>query len=188
MRDAPRALPVVLVALLSFLVVACGGGEEEPVSTTAPATTDSPTQTAKATPSPSPSATASATATASPAEAPQAPAVQVAPGQATLGEGLSDRALAAGELVSLDARDFAAELGVSITSCIDTTFYLTWQVREPYPPDGVDLEFYRLLRGSRELIAEGASGQLTDGACTALEMVNNSAFGVTVQLRYAFAE
>lgn len=109
-------------------------------------------------------------------------------GQSILGEGTVEPPLAPGEVVSLDAREVAVELGVSITSCLDTSFYLSWQVRDPYPPEGVDLEFYRLLRGSRELRAEGASGELTDGACAAMEMVNNSAFAIKVQLRYALAE
>lgn len=96
--------------------------------------------------------------------------------------------LAPGEVYPLDARDLADLAGVTPTSCIDTSFYVSWQVRDPYPPTGVDFEIYRLLRGSRELMVEGESGQFTDGACASLELVNNSALQMTVELRYAFAE
>jgi len=180
-----RAIPAFVIALL-VLSAACGGGGEEPAASDTPEATASPAPTEEATPSPI--ETPSPEATPSPEPPPEAPSIKLAPGQVSLGEGSSERTLGPGEIISLDARDFALELGVSITSCIDTSLYFTWQVRDPYPPDGVDLEFYRLLRGSRELRAEGAFGELTDGACAAMEMVNNSAFAITVQLRYAFAE
>jgi len=121
-------------------------------------------------------------------EPPHAAAIVVETGQSILGEKAFEITLAPGESRAFDARDFSAELGVSITSCLDTSFYLSWQVRRPSPPDGVDLAFYESLRGARLLIVEGVAGQFTRGACLAFEAVNNSAVEIAVELRYAFVE
>ncbi len=177
-----------VLAALAVLANACGDGDATPTSTPTLEPTASPTVTASPTPTAEPLPSSTPTSSPTVVEAPHAPALAPLPGKTLQGEGTRELTLAAGETLSLDARDFATELSATIVSCIDTTFYLSWQVRDPYPPDAIDLEFYELLRGARILIAEGASGQFTRGACLAFEIVNNSAVEVTVELRYGFDE
>lgn len=103
-----------------------------------------------------------------------------------MAQGRSDRVLAPGESLHLDAHDFVLELGAPVPSPADANFYLSWQVRHPYPPIGIDLQFSEAPVGSRLLIATGTSGQFTRAACVAFEIVNNSAVELAVQLRYGF--
>jgi hypothetical protein len=88
--------------------------------------------------------------------------------------------------VQVSAGDLATEVGVVLPSNATTNFYFTWQVRDPYPPVGVDLQFHEVRDGERPLIAQGTSGQFTRAACIALEIMNNSAVAVTLELRYGF--
>lgn len=177
---------VATFASLAIVNTACGDGEQEPSASSSPtvavSSTPLPVETALRSPTPEATRTPSPTA----AEAPSAPVLEVSSGKTLQSEGTREITLAAGATLALDAREFATELGATIVSCIDTSFYLSWQARDPFPPSGVDLEFYEMLRGARILIAEGASGQFTRGACLAFEIVNNSAVDVEVELRYGF--
>jgi len=185
-------LPAQRIAAASIIAVlalsgGCGGDGEETAESPSASPTEFASETPRDTETPASTSTAAPEATATP-EPPHAAAIVVETGQTILDEKAFEVTLAPGESRAFDARDFSAELGVSITSCLDMSFYLSWQVRQPYPPDGVDLEFYEALRGARLLIVEGVSGQFTRGACVAFEAVNNSAVEVAVELRYAFTE
>lgn len=186
MNLSAHCVAVVCIVALE-LFSGCGGDKEEAAESPSASPTESASETPADTETPAPTSPAAPEATATP-EPPHAAAIVVETGQVILDEKTFELSLAPGESRAFDARDFSAELGVSITSCLDTSFYLSWQVRRPYPPDGVGLEFYESLRGARLLIVEGVSGQFARGACVAFEIVNNSAVEVAVELRYAFAE
>lgn len=185
MKPAVHGAAFLVAALALF--TGCGGGGEEAAESPSASATEAASETPADTETPTPADSATPGTTATP-EPPHAAAIVVESGQTVLGEATIDLTLAPGETRAFDARDYSADLGVSITSCLDTSFYVSWQVRQPYPPDGVDLEFYESLRGARLLIAEGESGQFSRGACVAFEAVNNSAVEIAVELRYAFAE
>ncbi len=173
-------LPALAVALLVTLAACKSGGG----GTT-------PTPSPAASPSPSPAATPAATPTPSPTpeptpEAPHAAPIVVGEGEAVRGEGELGLTLGPGESRAFDARDLGNAIGVAVGPCTEFIFYLSWQVRDPFPPDGVDFEVYESLRGARPLVAEGTSGQASLGGCAAFEVVNNSAVEITVELRYLF--
>ncbi len=174
-----RLLPVVVVAMA---FVACGGdGVEAP--------TPSPAATAPASPSPAPTEEPAATAepTASPAaEAPHAAPIAVGAGQEAVTENVLSPVLAADGVFNLDPIDLATDAGIVPPSCAELVFYFSWQVRRPFPPDAVDLEFYWSRMGGTELVAEGTSGEASRG-CGLIQMVNNSDIEVTVELRYVIA-
>ncbi len=71
--------------------------------------------------------------------------------------------------------------------CAALVFYLSWQVRHPYPPAEVDVEVYWMRMGGRDLIGEGPSGQGSSG-CGEFQVVNNSDTRITVEIRYVIGE
>ncbi len=174
-----RLLPVVVVAMA---FVACGGdGVEAP--------TPSPTATAPASPTPAPTETPAATAAPTPspaAEAPHAAPIAVGTGQEAVTENVLSPVLAADGVFNLDPIDLATDAGIVPPSCAELVFYFSWQVRQPFPPDAVDLEFYWSRMGGTELVAQGTSGEASRG-CGLIQMVNNSDVEVTVELRYVIA-
>jgi hypothetical protein len=54
-------------------------------------------------------------------------------------------------------------------------------------PDGVDGEFYWTRGSGTELFGEGPSGQASRG-CGGIQVVNNSALEVMVEIRYAIGQ
>jgi hypothetical protein len=121
------------------------------------------------------------------AEAPHAAAIEVDPGVNNLGEGVIQPVVAAGGVFNLDPVDAALDLGIAPPPCAGFVFYLTWQVCDPYPPEGVDIELYWTRMGGTELIGAGPSGQASRG-CGEIQVRNNSAFEVAVEIRYAIGE
>ncbi len=176
-----RFLPVVVTATMAF--VACGGdGAEAP--------TPSPVPTAAASPSPAPTEAPAATAEPTPppaaAEAPHAAPIAVGAGQEAVTENVLSPVLAADGVFNIDPIRLATDAGIVPPSCAELVFYFSWQVRQPFPPDVVDLQFYWSRMGGTELVAQGTSGQASRG-CGLIQMVNNSAVEVTVELRYVIA-
>jgi hypothetical protein len=70
--------------------------------------------------------------------------------------------------------------------CATFVFLFGWQVQDPYPPEGVDLAITSTRMGATETIGEGASGTATVG-CGFIEVRNDSAFPISMEVRYAVA-
>jgi hypothetical protein len=185
------------VGVAALLATGCGGGDGEadatPTSTatmSATATEAMATTTATTpadTPSPVPAATETPAPTPTTAEPPHAAPIEVDPGINNLGEGIIQPVVTPGGVFNLDPINAALGLGITPPPCAGLVFYLTWQVRDPYPPDGVDLELYWTRMGGTELIGAGPSGQASHG-CGEIQVRNNSAFEVAVEIRYAIGE
>jgi hypothetical protein len=192
MTFAVRLAPPFL-AVIVLLIVGCGGDEGGTPVTAIP----SAPATATSVPSPAPTPIATATATPTPTpiptptveaiEAPDAAPIEHDPGVNGLGEGLMQPVLAPNGVLNLEPIDLAEGLGIVPPPCAALVLYLSWQVRQPYPPDGIDLEFYWTRMGGTELIGEGPSGQANRG-CGAIQVVNSSDVEVMVEIRYAIGE
>ncbi|MEE8386373.1 MAG: hypothetical protein V3S01_10695, partial [Dehalococcoidia bacterium] len=138
-----RLAPLFLAA--SFLLLAGCGDDDggSPVSvTTSPATTatsaptgaePTPIATATATPAPTPIPTPTVEAL----EAPDAAPIELDPGVDGLGEGEMQPVLEPDGVLNLDPIDLAEGHGIVPPPCASLVLYLSWQVRQPYPPDGV---------------------------------------------------
>jgi len=157
-------------------------------STVTPTATATKSPTAAATPKLSPTATAKPTSTPTPLpEAPNAAPILVGPGIDELGEGTLQPPLSPDGVLNLDPVQLAEGLGITPPACAEFVLYLSWQVRQPYPPDDIDLEFYWTRTGGTELLAKGPSGQVSSG-CGSIQVVNNSASQVKVEIRYVVGE
>lgn len=181
----PSRIAALSPLLLIVMLGACGSDGGATVTViTGPAATPSPAATQEPTPNPA----LSPTPTPSPTpEAPHAAPVELDPGVESLGEGVLLPTLQAGGVLNLDPIELAGELGITPPPCAALVLYLSWQVRQPYPPTDVDIELYWTRMGGTELIGEGPSGQTSRG-CGAVQVVNNSDVEVTLEIRYAIGE
>lgn len=194
MTSTPRLLSMLL-SLAALLIVGCGGGDGEvdatPTSTsagTATATEAMATATATPeTPAPVPVATETPAPTPTPEEPPHAGPIETDPGIDSLGEGVVQPVVPDGGVFNMDPVNAAEDLGIAPPPCAALVFYLTWQVRDPYPPDGVDLELYSTRMGGTELVGTGPSGEASRG-CGEIQVRNSSGFEVAVEIRYAIGE
>jgi hypothetical protein len=195
MAPALRILASLLTGI-AFLLAACAGDESEsqPTSTATPspgATQEpSPSPALSPTPSPalSPTPTPAPSPTPSPApEAPHAAPIELDPGVDSLAEDVLLPTLQAGGILNLDSVKLAEGLGITPPPCAALVFYLSWQVRQPYPPADVDVQLYWTRMGGTELIGQGPSGQ-TSGGCGIIQVGNNSDVEITVEIRYAIGE
>lgn len=196
----------ILAASLStavLLVVGCGGDEGESPSTSTPSpaptmtavptptVTSVPTTTAtpSASPSPSPAATPSPGPEASPeAEPPHAAPIELDPGVESLAENdLLLTLLRPQASHYLDPVALAEGTGITPPPCAALVFYVSWQVRHPYPPTDVNVEVYWSRMGERELVEQGPSGQAS-GGCGQVQLLNNSDISATLEIRYAIGE
>jgi len=176
---------LTLALALAALLAACGGGTATP----SPKPVATATTTAQPTAPPSPTAgpTEGASATAGPQEAPHAPAPTVPDNVSVLDIGEMSLSIAAGETYQFDPLQLAQDQGVEPPPCAAFLFLFGWQVRDPYPPENVNIRFRWTRMGSTETIAEDASGTQNVG-CGGIEVVNDSAVKVTVEMRYGFGE
>jgi hypothetical protein len=192
MTFAARLLAAFLAAAI-LLAVGCGDDEGE----SSPATTPSPETTGTSVPgSPTAATTATTTPTSSPIitpspspepEAPHAAPIEPDPGVESLGDNVVSSVSRARASLNLDPVALAEGMGITPPPCAGLVFYLSWQVRYPYPPTDVDIEVYWMRMGGRELIGEGPSGQAS-GGCGEFQVLNNSDVSVTVEIRYVIGE
>ncbi len=182
-----QAAGLIIALMLALTVVGCGGGGEDtptPTATRTATVTPSATETASvaatapAAPSPVPSATPAPVPTAE--EAPHAPPIELDPGVEERREEVTELTFLAGATVGLEPVQLA---GADFPSCATFVFAFSWQVREPYPADGVILRVFRTRMENKELLAEATSGSATVG-CSFIEFVNASYVPITVELRY----
>ena len=178
---------VTLALALAALLTACDGGGG--TATRAPGPTDTASPTAAPTEAASPTAepTEAPSPAAEPEEAPHALAPEVPADVEVLALGEMNLTLGPGESYEFDPLQLAEDQGVEPPACAAFVFLFGWQVRDPYPPEGVDLKFRWTRMGGTEVIGEGASGDTSVG-CGGIEVVNDSSMQITVEVRFGFGE
>jgi len=157
--------PVGVAAVLA-LAAACGG-DDETTPTDAPGAV-TPVGTKDATPTP--------LATVAGAPTPIDPTLDEE--LTEIASGNFDETIAAGSSWSIDT---AAIAGVA--SCTNFAFDFTWQVQDPFPPDGVDLVWQFTREAGTVEVANGPDGEQSVG-CGVLDALNRGAGPVTVAIRY----
>lgn len=162
---------IVLLAAVA-VVSACNGDGKS--STATPTGGDTPA--AETSPSPGVAIT--------PSPAPQAPVPDVDPSLEVLDLGEISLSLEAGQTYGFEAQNLAA---TDAPPCAAFVFLFGWQVQDPYPPDDVSFAITSTRMEETETLGEEPSGTATIG-CAFIEARNDSAFAITVQLRYAIAQ
>jgi hypothetical protein len=166
-------LLLVLACLLSAAVLACGGGDDAPDQTLGAVT---PVGTKDTTPTPPPDA----------GDGSGGPPVPVDPEldeELTLvTEGELDAVIDAGGSYDIDPTALASEAGAE-PDCANLQFDFSWQVTDPYPPDGVALVWQLDREGNLVQVASGAAGNQAV-PCGALNAVNQGAGPITVAIKY----
>lgn len=116
--------------------------------------------------------------------APHAKSITLDSGLQKAGEGVVVLTAGPGQTVNLDARDHPTFQGAD---CLNTSFNFTWQIRQPFPSGGADVQFSTVLRGTTIQLGGGAAGgPAVIGRCAQLDMLNTSLEEVTVEVRYVF--
>lgn len=191
----PRRIAGLSALLLIAVLSACGddgGSDATATPSSAPTITTESTVTATS-PVLSSTATPSASPTAFPLpsptpEAPHAAPIELDPEVKSLGEDVLLPVLQPQSSLLVDPVALAEELEITTPPCADLIFYLSWQVRSPYPPTDVDIEVRWLRMGKTDVIGEDTSGQAS-GGCGEYRVVNNSSeVWATVEVRYLIGE
>jgi hypothetical protein len=71
---------------------------------------------------------------------------------------------------------------LAAASCDNFQFDFSWQVADPYPPDGVALQWVLVRNGV--VLSSAPNGEQAVG-CDAVQAVNNGSTVITVALKYA---
>ena len=176
-------MPALLLAAMA-IAAACNDGDEGPHVTIQPGGGTTPTlaATPTAAPTPTPEATPSPRAQ----EAPAAPVPTVDPSLEVLTTGELNLTLGPGDSYRFEPQDLANEA----PGCGPAfAFLFGWQVQDPYPLryQNVKLTIHFSELDTTEAIGEGASGTATTG-CGFISASNDSAFPISVQIRYAIAQ
>jgi hypothetical protein len=178
---------LTLALALGAMLAACDGGGGTDKPSPGPAATATATAEPTAAPSPTAGPTGAPSPTAEPQETPHAAAPAV-PGNVTLLDiGKMTLNLDAGETYEFDPLQVAQDQGVEPPPCAAFVFLFAWQVRDPYPPEGLNIRIRWTRMGHTETIAEEPSGETSVG-CGGIEVVNDEAVKITVEMRYGFGE
>lgn len=151
------------------MCVACGGGSSGPTAVV------SPIGTKAGTPTPTPVATAAPGGNGAPA--PIEPTLDEAVTEIASGDLTAD--VQPGQTYGIDPQSLVA----SPPSCTNFQFDFTWQVTDPYPADGVDLQWQIQRNGSGVKIAEATSGEQSVG-CVSLQALNAGSAPIAVAIKY----
>jgi hypothetical protein len=157
------------------LAAACGGDDDETTPTDTPGAL-TPVGTKDATPTRS-----SITGPGSGAPAPADPTLDEELTEITFGSLME--AIPPGTVIQLDPLGIAGVATGRTPPCDNFAFDFTWQVQNPYPPDGVDLVWQFIRDGDAIEVAAGPSGEQAIG-CGLLEAENRGAKLITVAIRY----
>jgi len=104
-----------------------------------------------------------------------------------LGDGALKLMVPAGKSVFIQTLERAVKAGINGRDCVFLFFVFTWQVTDPDPPDGVDLEFYNNLpRGDHVFLRRGPSGEAAV-SCAPIEVVNKGTTDVKLDFLYVLA-
>ena len=170
MSTLSRCLLTLALALtLGVLLSACDGGGPKPAATVSPGA-----GAAIASPTPTP-------------EPPHAAELEFGSDIKELYRDDTEIPIGAGASYGFDNLALAGKRGVQAPPCAAFVFLLSWQVRQPYPSDEVDLRIKTLSMDIPTEIASGASGNVSVG-CTYVQIVNDSDVDVAVDMRYGFGE
>ena len=131
--------------------------------------------------------TASPSSTEEPEGTPHASPPDTLPGLEVLGTGELNLTIGPGDSKGFDPQELAKDLDIDMPPCGGFIFAFGWQVRRPYPPDGVDLTITWTSTGEPQVIGEGPSGKRSLG-CGSVDVVNDSDFEVAVEIRYSIAK
>jgi hypothetical protein len=121
-------------------------------------------------------------------EAPHAPAIPAGFAPHIFDEKRDLLQIGPGERALLDGRELWSSRPGGEASCATGVIALNWQVRQPYPEGGDELELERAIPfggGSTEVFARGARGTETIGYCDEITLFNASLVDYTVEIRYA---
>ncbi len=113
-----------------------------------------------------------------------------APADPTLDEELTEitygsllEAIQPGTVIQLDPLGIAGVDTGHVPPCDNFAFDFTWQVQNPYPPDGVNLVWQFIRDGDVIEVAASPAGEQTIG-CGLLEAENRGSMAVSVAIRY----
>ena len=132
-------------------------------------------------------ATPSPSSTEKPEGTPHASPPDIPFGLEALGTGELNLTIGPGDSKGFDPQDLGKDLDIDMPPCGGFVFAFGWQVRRPYPPDGVDLTIKWTSTGEPQVIGEGPSGKRSLG-CGSIDVVNDSDFEVVVEIRYTIAK
>jgi hypothetical protein len=164
-----RTAGLFLTLAVLTIGVACGGGSSGPTAVV------SPIGTKLGTPTPTPVATAAPGGNGAPD--PITPTLDEAVTEIASGDLTAD--VQPGQTYNIDPQS----LVTNPPSCTNFQFDFTWQVTDPYPPDGVDLQWEIPRNGSGVKIAEATSGEQSIG-CDSLQAVNAGSAPISLAIKY----
>ncbi len=160
----------VLAGVLAALALAAACGDDDAATPTDAPGGLTPVGTKDATPTPR----------ATDVAGPPAPADPTLDEElAEIASGNFDEAIAAGDSWSIGTAAFAEDESL----CKNFSFDFTWQVQDPFPPDGVDLIWQFTRAAGTVEVAGGPAGEQSVG-CGVLEALNRGAASITVAIRY----
>ena len=163
-----------LIALLLVLAFAGACGDDDDSTPTGSPDNLTPAGTKDETPTP---------ASGDGGEAPD-PADPTLDEQLTeLTSGELEQTVQPGESWELDVVAITEEAIDEEPVCTNFAFEFTWQVQDPYPPDGVDLRWNLTRESSTIEVSSGPAGEQTVG-CGMLGGMNAGSAPFTVALRY----
>jgi hypothetical protein len=152
-----------------------GDGDADPTATLL-APTAAPTE-----PPAEPTATLPPNPTPAGVVIPEAPALPPEAGITVHQQGTLDLTIAARGASEIDP---LALVGDAEVPCAALSVGFSWQVQDPYPPEGVDLRITGVRMGAEVDLGDGAVGTSSVG-CFALIFHNDSDFPIQVEVRYA---
>lgn len=100
------------------------------------------------------------------------------------GRGGLEATIEPGGRYEIDPLAIAEGSGNNVPPCANFQFDFSWQVIDPYPPDGVALSWLLNRMDGEIEVANGPSGNQAIG-CGLLTAVNNGAAVITVRIEYA---
>lgn len=170
------AVALAAVATALVLTAACGGDDDD----ASPTDVFTPAGTKADTPTPAPNGSDGG-------EAPDPPSPQLDEELTEIAASTIVATIDAGGSYTIDTIATAQESSGDSTLSCETSpnfaFGFTWQVQDPYPPNGVQLS-WQLDRDSGAIeIANGASGEQTVG-CESLKALNGGQTAITVAVNY----
>ena len=180
-------LTLALALAVGALLAACDGDGAKPAARGTPRATATATAEPAGALSPTPRLAVGPSPAGGAQAAPGAPAPTVPDNVDVLALGEMSLNIGPGDSYQFDPLQLAQEQDVDVPPCAAFLFLFGWQVQQPYPPEGVRLRFDLTRMGSTDEVASGPVGEASIG-CGAIDVVNESAVQITVEVRYGIGE
>jgi hypothetical protein len=161
---------LAVTAVAALAIAACGGDDDE----ITPTDIFTPAGTKADTPTPAASGVGGAPAPADP---------QMDDELTEIASGELDHAIGPGESAAVIPLDTVADLGSSCDAFPNFAFSFSWQVTDPFPPDGVQISWHLDRDSGSVRIADGPAGEQTVG-CEPLSLINDGDAAASVSIRY----